>query len=91
MYPLAVYLKCLLVGNMISTLFFNGTAKAAAEAGAAVASVSSDLDKKFRFHYDEKEGREGKETHFYFLPLYLEVKRRMLLVKNSLVGNFYGT
>ena len=64
---------------------------AAAETGAAVASVSSDLEKKFRFHYEEREERKGEGTNFYFFPFYLAAMKRLLLVKDSSVGNFYGT
>ena len=82
----------LLVGNMISLMFFfYGTAKTAAEAGVAVDSISSDLEKKFRFHSDKRAEGEGEETQFYLLPFYSSEMRRLFLVKDSSVENFDGT
>ena len=69
----------------------DGTAEVAAEAEAAATSASSDLEKKFRPHSDKIVEGEGEGTHFSFFPFSSAAIRRSLLVKNSSVGNFYGT
>ena len=62
------------------------TAEASEEAEAAAAFSSSDLEKEFRFHF--KERGEGEGVGLSFFPLSPSAIRRLLLVKDSLVGNF---
>ena len=63
------------------------TTEAAAEAEAAAALASSDIERKFRLHSDKIGEGEGEGVSFYFSAS----MRRLLLVKDSSVGDFNGT
>ena len=65
--------------------------EAAAEAEAAAALVSSDLDNSLRSRSDEINEVEGEGTHFSFFPFSFAAMSRSLLVKDSSVGSFHET
>ena len=54
----------------------DGTTESAAEAEAAAALTSSDLEKKFRSNYEKTGKGEGEDTHFSFFPLSLAATMR---------------
>ena len=88
-YPIAAYLKFCPGGIRYPHCLLNSTVEAASEAEAADASASSDLEKIFRSHSDER--GEGELRHFYLFHFYSAETRRLLLVKYSSVGIFHGT
>ena len=90
-HPLVVYLKFFPGGIRYTQCTLDGTAEAATEAEAAAASASSDLEKKFRPHFNERGEGDGEGTCFSFFPFSSAAMRRSLLVKDSSVGNFHRT
>ena len=64
---------------------------ATAEARSAATLASSAIEKKFRSHYEERGEGEGEGKNFSFFPFSSALMRGSLFVKDSLVGNFYGT
>ena len=76
-------------GDTISRCPLDGNAEAAEEAEAAAASASSDLEKKFRSHSDERGEEDVEGARFSFFPISSAAIRRSLLVKDSSVRNFH--
>ena len=95
-YHLALYHNFDLGGIRYSQFPLYGTAESAAEEEAAAALASSDIEKKFRSHSNERDNGEGEGdregTRFYFLPFSSEAmscvrKRVRVVVRVALTQN----
>ena len=90
-YPLVAYLNFCPGWIRYPHCPLGGTKEAASEAEDADALASSDIENNFRSNSEKRGEGEVEGTRFSFFPFSSAAMRLSLLVKDSSVGNFYGT
>ena len=91
MYHLTVYLKCLLVGNMISLLFFqqycNGRGRDGGRSCFGILWSREEVQISFR----QKSGGRGRGDTILFLSLLIGSNEALVACERFISREFYGT